>query len=273
MDTNGKTATDLNMDTLAETVGEIVRDVGRVMCEAPDVEIYTKEGHTNYTTEMDIRIQKLLVERLQGLIPDAVFILEEEQDGIPPLGEYTWIIDPIDGTQNFINNYRCSSISIALLHKTTGILGVVYNPFADELFCGIHGRGAFLNKRPIHVSDKPYEAAVICFGTALYYRDLSGKSMAVATRLFEECCDLRRSGSAALDLCYVACGRCDGMFELRVCPWDYAGGAIVLMEAGGRVDAVAPATWDYTQKLGVVGANPVIFDRVKKTIDEIVAER
>ena len=262
--------TDFNIVEMAQAVAGIVREIGAVLCEASDVAVYTKEGHTNFATEMDIKVQRMLCGRLQNLIPGAVFILEEEQESIPALGEYTWIIDPIDGTQNFINDYHVSCISVALLRGDAGILGMVYNPYADELFCGMAGKGAFLNGKPISPSDKPFEAAVICFGTALYYRELAEPTMAVAGKLFGECCDLRRSGSAALDICYVACGRCDAMFELRLCPWDYAGGAIILREAGGRIAPIGPGTLNYTEKTGVVAAGAGIFARMKREIDEIV---
>jgi myo-inositol-1(or 4)-monophosphatase len=115
---------------------------------------------------------------------------------------------------------------------------------------------------------------LIGFGTASYYHDRSELAMKILDRVFTVgCCDLRRAGCAALDLCYVACGRHDAFYELHLSPWDYAGASIILREAGARLDALAPDSWDYTKAVGILGANPIIFDQLRKTIEDIILKK
>ena len=146
-------------------------------------------------------------------------------------------MDPLDGTTNFMRGYRHSAVSIGLVRGNEAVLGAVWNPYAQELFIGIKGGGAFLNGAPIHIADTPIDRALLVFGSSPYYRELAEDTFSVVKALFLSCGDVRRSGSAALDLCAVAAGRCDGFYEARLSPWDYAGASVILTEAGGRITA------------------------------------
>lgn len=248
-------------ETIAK-INEIIISAGNHMTGSTIPEVH-KKGHADYVTDMDLFIQNELVNHLEGLFPDTSFILEE-QDIQPSPASYTWIIDPIDGTQNYINGCRCSAVCAALLERNEPVYGVVYNPYTQELFSARKGSGACLNGRPISVSTKELKDAVICMGTSPYRTELHDRTLHTFGQLYAACADIRRSGSAALDLCAVACGRADGFFEYSLCPWDYAAAAIIISEAGGQISLIGDPAWDFTKKGGIVAGNPRTFTPLKE---------
>ena len=134
-------------------------------------------------------------------------------------------------------------------------MGVVYNPYIDEVFTAVKGQGAFLNGKPIHVSSQPLENGVVIFGTAPYYEELAKASFDMAYEYFCKALDVRRSGSAALDLCNIAAGRAELFFELRLCPWDYAAGSLIVEEAGGVVTTIDGGEITLNESCGVLATN------------------
>lgn len=250
---------------IAGQASEIVERTGRFLAETSIVSVSQKEGHANFVTDLDVKVQEILVRELTPLIPGASFLLEES-DGEPSLSDIVWIIDPIDGTQNFICRNNQSAISIGLFSRGTGLLGIVYNPFLAELFTAVKGNGAFLNGSPIRVSGKPLSDAVICAGTSPYYEELREKSLHAVSSLFPLCADFRRFGSAALEICYTACGRCDGYFEYRLSPWDYAGASVILLEAGGRIGSIGRGQIDYTKKTGIVAGGQAVYEALQNIL-------
>jgi len=193
------------------------------------------KGDINLVTEMDVRSERAVVETLLDSFP-AHGILAEEETRIRNGSEFTWIIDPLDGTTNYAHGYPFFSVSIALEQKGEIVLGVVYDPMRDELFVAQRGRGAFLNGERIYVSHTdslirsllatgfPYDRKISPRNNLDFFNDLLMASQ-----------EVRRDGSAALDLCYVACGRFDGFWELKLKPWDVAAGSLIVREAGGFV--------------------------------------
>lgn len=237
---------------MLEKIIDIVHECGEIILGASDIQqkIHQKEGKGNFVTDYDSRVQAVLKEKLLALIPEAVFFGEEDDADQAQIGEgYAFIVDPIDGTSNFMRGYRASCISVALAQGGVPVMGVVYNPYMQETFYAQRGKGAFLNGEKIHTSDRTLEQGLILFGTAPYSEDLSKKSFEVAYRYFSRAEDLRRSGSAAIDLCALACGRAEFYFELILCPWDYAAGALIVEEAGGIVSDLEgnPVTYDRKQ--------------------------
>ena len=227
---------------LLERISDAVRQTGKIMAAVHGVEsepgsIDEKEGSANFVTIHDVRIQNILMEQLHAILPEARFFAEEKENDPLMLEEgYTFLIDPIDGTTNFIHGYGISAISVGLLFRGTPVFGVICDPYREELFEARRGLGAFCNGRSIHVSDRPLEKSVFAVGTAPYYKDTLGeRTFAMMRGLFEKGADVRRLGSAALDLAAVACGRADGYAELRISPWDYAAGVLLVTEAGGTV--------------------------------------
>lgn len=195
------------------------------------------KGAADYVTNVDIAVQEHLKRTLAEKFPGIGMIAEEkggETERIP--GGTYWILDPIDGTTNLIHHYGLSAVALALYEKGEITLGVVYNPFYNELFYGAKGCGAYMNQEPIHVSCVPdLKDAVIAYGSSPYDKEYADELFPVFSRIFKRCADFRRSGSAELDMCYVACGRTEGYLERNLKPWDYCAGSIILKEAGGCV--------------------------------------
>ncbi|MBR0158326.1 MAG: inositol monophosphatase [Clostridia bacterium] len=234
--------------------GELVLSARR---DGQELGVEAKGGSANYVTAYDKAVQALLEREFSELLPGCEFLAEEDPDnggfkrGDRPVfknGEgFTFVIDPIDGTTNFINDYRVSAISAGLMFRGEPVWGGVLQPYTGEFFsalkgggayseCGLCGRGGAFRKTRLRVTDRALRDSVVIFGTSPYYRSTLGRySMAAATELLMNSGDLRRSGSAALDLCMLAAGRADGFFELRLSPWDYAAGGLILEEAGGVV--------------------------------------
>lgn len=221
--------------------GAIIRNADRTSAVVDE-----KAGHANFVTSYDKKIQEELQKRLLHWMPEAVFVGEEEDIHASIEKGYAFIVDPIDGTTNFIKDYHASCISVGLTKDGKQEAGIVYNPYLDEMFIAVRGKGAYLNGKRIHVSGASLENGIVLFGTSPYYEELSEKSFQLAYSYFRKSLDVRRSGSAALDLCSIACGRAELYFELRLSPWDYAAGSLIVEEAGGIVTTMEgePVTLD-----------------------------
>lgn len=218
------------LEPIARKCGKIILDAKR-----EEIRIDSKSGKANFVTEYDEMVQAVLKEELSKAIPEALFIGEEgEQEKYSGKGLCV-IVDPIDGTTNFIKDYHTSCVSIGLVKDSKRTAGVVYNPYLDEMYSAELGKGAFLNGLPIHVSKEPLSNGVVLVGTAPYYTDLQDETFKLMRQYFNAALDIRRSGSAALDLCAVAAGRAELYFELKIQPWDFAAGALIVEEAGGVV--------------------------------------
>ena len=223
---------------LIEKIIEAAKEAGDIMVNAKRPKIMEKSGHANFCTETDEKIQAFLIERLSGILPEASFLGEEDgQDVFSSKMEngYCFVIDPIDGTSNFIYEYRPSVVSIGLLKDGAPYMAVIYNPFDDMVFSAEKGKGAYMNGERIMSSEAPLKDSLTVFGTAPYYTELQEKTFEIAKNLLPLCVDLRRSGTAAWDMCCVALGRCSLYFEMRIQLWDYAAAALVAMEAGCKV--------------------------------------
>ena len=225
------------MDQLLEQITEVVRACGNLIRNAQRSEemIDEKTGHANFVTTYDKMVQEELQKRLLQILPEAVFVGEEEDIHASIEKGYAFIVDPIDGTTNFIKDYHTSAISVGLTRDAEPYMGVVYNPYLDEMYAAQKGKGAYCNGRPIHVSKEPLSKGIVIFGTAPYYKELNEPSFRMAYEYFQKALDIRRSGSAALDLCCIAAGRAELFFELRLSPWDYAAASLIVTEAGGVV--------------------------------------
>ena len=246
------------------------------MLEARNVEnrknITVKPGDANFVTVYDVAIQDFLMQEIQKQIPTACFIAEEQENDTSILSrEYCFLIDPIDGTTNFICDYHHSAISVALFSYGVPVFGAVYDPYLNELFWAERGKGAYLNEKPIHTSDRPLSLAMVAFGSAPYYKEeLGDMTFGLLQKLFLCCSDIRRCGSAALDLAYLAAGRNDIFFEYRLSPWDIAAGALLITEAGGVISDMNGTPIDYTTPTPVIAANAQIYPTLLKMIRDSV---
>jgi len=233
------------------------REAARLMLEAKAILAENKTDHRDVVTEYDRKVQALLMERLAKAVPGARFFCEEngQQDDLH--AEHLFIIDPIDGTMNFVHHLNQSCISVGYTHFGELLTGAVYNPYVDELFTAVKGEGAFLNGRPIHVDPSPLSETVIAFGSAPYNPELTDQTFALAKKAYQTGLDIRRMGSAALDLCSVAAGRTGVYFEMKVSLWDYAAGALIVSEAGGQATCLDGSPLPFTgERTSILAARP-----------------
>jgi len=197
--------------------------------------ISNKEGINNLVTEADHAAEKAIIEVIQSAYPDH-FILSEETGEIRTSSEYKWIIDPIDGTVNFSNGIPLCCVSIGLEKEGQMIMGAVYNPLMNELYFAQKGFGASLNDKKLHVSPKAKVIqSCLVTGFPYTYLDAPNGPIQVFERLIRKGVPVRRLGSAAIDLCWVAAGRFDGFYEHKLQAWDSAAGFLIVEEAGGKV--------------------------------------
>lgn len=216
---------------------EAAREAGKIIHHYFDgtFSIENKDSINNLVTEVDKHSEKKIIEVIKNYYPGHSIISEEVGELIQD-SDYQWIIDPIDGTVNFAHGIPICCVSIGLKHRDELLLGVVYNPMMNELFFAEKGKGAFLNDRPIRVSDKK-DFATACLVTGFPYKwpKTYEHPIKVFERFVLEGLPVRRLGSAAIDLCWVACGRFDGFWEYNLNSWDVAAGYLIVQEAGGRI--------------------------------------
>jgi myo-inositol-1(or 4)-monophosphatase len=195
----------------------------------------TKKGEIDLVTQADIASEQLIISTIRDTFPDHT-VLAEESGMVPHDLESVWIIDPLDGTTNFAHGFGMFAISIAFAHKDEIIMGLVFNPQNGEFFSAIKGQGAFLNDQPIRVSASGQVSdSLLATGFPYDIKDTIGTNIQRLTQCLTASRGIRRLGSAALDLCYVACGRFDGFWEENLNPWDVAAGFRIVEEAGGQV--------------------------------------
>ena len=193
-----------------------------------------EKAHLDFVTEVDRLAEAEIIKELRRAFPSHGF-LGEESGQVGPTKQQ-WIIDPLDGTSNFLRGFPHFAVSIALYEKGEPVLGVVFDPLRDELFSAEKGRGALLNDRRLRVSPrKGVEGALIATGFPFRTRKLFDDHLGMVKALLATGEDLRRTGSAALDLAYVASGRFDAYFEMGLQPWDMAAGVLLVREAGGQI--------------------------------------
>ena len=233
------------MKDLLIVASEAARAAGSVLREnIQGKREITYKGDINLVTEMDMRSERIVVEMLLASYPGHGIIAEEETK-IQTESGYRWIIDPLDGTTNYAHGYPCFSVSIALEHEGDVIAGVVYDPMRDELFSARKGEGATLNGKAIKVSATDTLIKSLLATGFPYDRKTSEKNnLDYFHELLMASQEVRRDGSAALDLCSVAAGRFDGFWELKLKPWDVAAGSLIVLEAGGTVTDLSHDAFD-----------------------------
>lgn len=236
-----------------ESIVNIVKEASGLMI-SDGFEISQKEGFANIVTSSDVAVQDFLCSRLAELLPGSGFLCEEE-DMWDTSHDFTWIIDPIDGTANYSRGIAQCAISVALKRGADVVAGVVFLPRTDELFTALKGKGAWLNSRRISVSERPFADSVMCTALPVYYKEHTGLCSAIISDTFMRCNDIRRFGAAAPELCYLAMGRCELYFEYMLSPWDFAAASLVLTEAGGTLTDLGGRRLTCVEKSGVIAAN------------------
>jgi myo-inositol-1(or 4)-monophosphatase len=257
--------------TYLEAAVEIAREAGKVLREElerpPDI---AYKGDFDLVTQADRRSEKVIVERLQKYFPGHA-VAAEEGTGKETDSEYRWHVDPLDGTTNFAHGYPCFCVSMALARRSELLLGVIYNPVYEELFVAARGEGASLNGKKMHCSKVvALKNSLLCTGfpnhnreahpNIHYYWDFTLRSHGV-----------RRDGSAALDLAYVAAGRFDGFWEFGLNPWDTAAGVVLVEEAGGTISDLEGGPYSLGGRT-ILASNGLIHEEMKEVAAEIAKD-
>lgn len=253
-------------NTLLEAVEAASREILRF--NDLDFKITNKEGINNLVTEVDHASEKAIMDVIRKHHPDH-YILSEEIGEIVQDSAYKWIIDPIDGTVNFAHHIPICCISIGVEYQGKMIMGAVYNPFMKEYFFAERGKGATLNDKPIQVStEENAEKACVVTGFPYTYLDQPNGPLEVFARLIRKGIPVRRLGSAAIDLCWVACGRFDAFYEHKLQAWDSAAGFLIVEEAGGQVTDLKGDPYSPYQP-GIIASNGKVHERLMGWIQNL----
>lgn len=230
----------------------------------PDtIEIATK-GHRNYVTDIDRQAEAAIIDTLLTAYPDHEILAEES--GSHGDSDYVWIIDPLDGTTNFVHGYPQFAVSIALSVRGTLNQAVIYDPTRDELFTASNGSGALLNNRKTRVSRCiKLDRALVATGFPIRDPELVEPYLPPFVKFLQQVDGIRRAGAACLDLAYVACGRLDGFWECGLKSWDIAAGALLVQESGGIVVDVDGSS-GYLESGNIVAANPKILEQMQRVL-------
>jgi myo-inositol-1(or 4)-monophosphatase len=237
----------------------IVREMDRVSDISVDI-----KGKNDFVTEVDRQAEYIIIEIIKNAYPDHSFLAEES--GKSGDSEYLWIIDPLDGTTNFLHGFPHFAVSIALQYKDRLDQAVIYDPVKQELFTASKGKGAQLNNKKIRVSSqKIIEGALLATGFPFKEGHNINKFIDNFKSFFPMTAGIRRAGAASLDLAYVACGRLDGFWEYDLKPWDIAAGALIIQEAGG-INSELTGGLDYLESGNIISANSKLIKAMLKII-------
>ena len=246
--------------------------INRASMDLDLLKVSTKQPN-DFVTEVDKAAEAAIIDILREAYPEHGILAEESGTSSGSCeSEFQWIIDPLDGTTNFIHGFPQYAVSIALAHRGVVTQAVVYDPNRNELFTASKGRGAFLNDRRIRVS-KRTKLADSLIGTGFPYRvfEHADAYLGVFKELIQKTAGLRRPGAAALDLAYVASGRLDGFFEFGLAPWDIAGGSLLISEAGGLISDLS-GDGDYLNTGNVLAGTPKVFGQLLQTVAPFLNE-
>jgi myo-inositol-1(or 4)-monophosphatase len=248
----------------ARAAGDIIlKNLGSLKGEDIDL-----KQASDFVTRVDKDSEQVIIKTIKERFPHHFFLAEESIKEATEK-EYRWIIDPLDGTTNYIHGYPMFSVSIALEYKGEIILGVVFDPLRNELFTAEKGKGAFLNGNPIKVSPvSELKNSLITTGFPFRKKESIDIYLRLFKNLFHKVSDIRRAGSAALDLAHLASGRCDGFFEIGLSTWDIAAGSLLIREAGGVVTDFGGSE-DYLQTGNIVAASPILHREILKEVKDV----
>jgi len=236
-----------------------------IIKESDKIRSVESKSENDYVTNVDQEAERLIIDTLSFSYKDHAFFGEET--GQTGESDYQWIIDPIDGTRNFIRKVPHWAISIALKYKGQIQVAVVYDPLKEELFTAVKGSGAQFNGKRIRVSNtKGLEHSLLATGFPFRNEEKLAEYMTIFGKLFPHCSDMRRAGSAALDLAYVAAGRFDGFWEFGLKEWDTAAGALLVQEAGGMISDIK-GNPNYLEGDSILAANPKAFKAMLQLIN------
>ena len=250
-----------------EELAQLLRDLRPFLLDPASAGDVVVKNRNDFVTAADVGVQKRLQRALGERYPARHFMGEEDADHSIDPAIPTFVLDPIDGTTNYIFMYGLSAVSLALVYNGRVELGAVYNPHNDELFLAARGKGATLNGKPIRVLSATSPAEVVAaVGTMPYRKEYADQLFRIAKRLYLDCIDIRRTGSAALDLCYAAAGRIGLYCERGLKVWDYAAASLILEEAGGRATDYKGDPIPLYRGSDVAATNGALHDYLLRTL-------
>jgi myo-inositol-1(or 4)-monophosphatase len=258
------------MHPMLTTAVKAARKAGNIINRgARDIDLLkiSAKGPKDFVSEVDHAAEAAIVQTLLGAYPDHAILAEEgTAKGENAKADYVWIIDPLDGTTNFLHGFPQYCVSIALAHRGTVTQAVIYDPVRNDLFTASRGRGAFLNDRRIRVSKRQHLRDCL-IGTGFPFRDGSflDTYLAMMREMIVLTAGMRRPGAAAHDLAYVAAGCYDGFFEVGLNPWDVAAGSLLILEAGGLIGDLS-GEGDYLHGGQVIAGNPKVFAQMVQAL-------
>lgn len=218
-------------------IEEIIRNAGNIILSAhiAEEEIHKKSGSANFVTDYDVKIQKYLISELSAVLPGCSFFGEEdtEENEHRVSDGYTFFIDPIDGTTNFMFDYRNSCVSVGLAKESVMIAGWVFDPYTNQFWKAVKGEGAYLNNQKLQINNKGLDEGICAFGCARYNE--GDRVFGILEELFTRSLSIRNGGSAAIDLCRIASGSNVGYVEMKLHPYDFAAASVIIEEAGGVI--------------------------------------
>lgn len=264
---------DLNPTELLDVAQSAARDAGKLLVDMQHGVTSREKGPKDLVTEADLAAQKLIEQRIRECFPSHEFIGEESPDALSRVATtstgYCWLVDPLDGTANYAHGLPSYSVSIALVYNGRVELGVVYDPNLNECYHALRGRGAWLNGKAIRTSECEHLAAAMV--VASFAADIPRGSPEIArfVEVLHAAQSVRRLGSAALNLCYVAAGRLDAYWASSVKAWDVAAGQLLVTEAGGHLTALNGAPFQLTEPNLIAAATRPLHSELKSVLDRV----
>ena len=254
----------INLNEVLNEVKSWVLEIGKLQKDnfrRSDLAIDTKSTVTDLVTEIDKKSEEFIIEKIKALYPDHA-ILAEETGKQDKDSDYLWVIDPLDGTNNYAQGIPIFVISIALQYKGDSVLGVIYAPYLDELFYAVKNQGAYFNNKKLRISDKTDLNQCILATGFPYDKNISEfNNTKYVSNILPELRGLRRMGAAAFDLAYVAASLLDGYWEMNLNLWDVAAGMLLVEEAGGKI-----IHFRDDRKISIIAANNIISDKIQNII-------
>ena len=262
------------MHPMLNTAVKAARRAGSIINRAAqniDILTVTQKAANDYVSEVDREAERAIIRIIQETYPSHSILAEES--GASGNSEYVWIIDPLDGTTNFLHGFPHYAVSIALSHKGVLSQAVIYDPVRNELFTASRGRGAFLNDHRMRVGKRTKLPGCL-LGTGFPFKEFSviDTYLAMFKDLAQKTSGIRRAGAATLDLAYVAAGRLDGFWEFGLAPWDMAAGCLLITEAGGLVGDFSGNN-TYLESGNIIGANPKLFSQLIQSLAPYLNDR
>ena len=245
----------------AKRAGEIIRE------NFHKKKLIDYKGRINLVTNVDREAEKVVIETIKNYYPKHNILTEETEYAQDPDQEYCWVIDPLDGTTNYVHGFPFVCVSIALQRNGKSIVGVVYNPILHELFHAEKGKCSFRNNEPVSVSgNADFSKSLLATGFPYDMLNDERNNIQNFAQVIKNCRGIRRPGSAAIDICYVACGVFDGYWELELYPWDTAAGIVILDEAGGKVSKFDGSEFSIFDK-EIVASNGKVHEELLKVLN------